>query len=69
MPNPNGLGACFFGLDDEGREYTIILNFPAAERDDFTRASKESFVRWAIDAIVGETLAQRRHYLNRMGRA
>ena len=68
-PNPNGLGACFFGMDQDVREYTVMLNFPATERDDFGRASKEAFVRWAIDAICSEVVAQRSEYLRRMGRS
>lgn len=66
-PNPNGLGAVFFGVDRDQREYTVTLTLPARERADFERASKEDFVRWAIDTVVGAVVEQRDNYLRRAG--
>lgn len=66
-PNPNGLGAVFIGVDRDKRDYTVTLTLPARERVDFERASKEDFVRWAIDTVCSAVIEQREIYLRRAG--
>lgn len=66
-PNPAGLGAVFAGIDHDKRDYLVTLSLPARERNDFANASKEDFVRWAIDTICGAVLEQRENYLRRAG--
>lgn len=66
-PNPSGLGAVFAGIDHDKRDYLVTLSLPAKERNDFANASKEDFVRWAIDTICGAVLEQREIYLRRAG--
>lgn len=66
-PNPAGLGAVFAGIDHDKRDYLVTLSLPAKERNDFANASKEDFVRWAIDTICGAVLEQRAIYLRRAG--
>jgi hypothetical protein len=66
-PNPNGLGAVFVGTDHDKRDYIVTLTLPARERNDFARASKEDFVRWAIDVVCSETISQRDTYMRRAG--
>lgn len=68
-PEPNGLGACFSGVDSAARVYDITLTLPAKERADFGNAAKEDFVRWAIDQICTAVAEKRREYLARGGMA
>jgi hypothetical protein len=66
-PNPNGLGAVFAGIDHDQRDYLVTLSLPARERVDFEAASKETFVRWAINVICDEVISQRETYMRRGG--
>ncbi|HVJ13842.1 MAG TPA: hypothetical protein VM686_00315 [Polyangiaceae bacterium] len=66
--NPRGFGAVFMGIDREGRSYDVTLGpIPPEVRLAKQALGQESFVRWMIDIVAGEVVAQKRRYLERGG--
>ena len=73
VPNPNGLGAVFTGVDlprfeaakngglmvPGGEDYEVVLTLPARERVDLRRAGREEFVRKFIGVICDAVLEQK----------
>lgn len=75
IPNPNGLGAVFTGVDlarfeaarngivtPGGEDYEVVLRLPPRETADIQRAKREGFVRKFINVICDAVLEQKAQY-------
>lgn len=80
VPNPNGLGAVFTGVDAPrfeaarngihtpgGEDYEVVLTLPPRERVDLRRAGREEFVRKFIGIVCDAVLEQQAAYRARQG--
>jgi hypothetical protein len=79
VPNPNGLGCVFTGVDLQrfeaaksggiflpgGEDYEAVLTLPAAERVDLRKAGREEFVRKFIGVLCDAVLEQKAEYERR----
>lgn len=81
VPNPNGLGCVFTGLDlvrfeaakntgifvPGGEDYEVVLTLPASERVDLRKAGREEFVRKFIDVVCEAVLEKKAEYEAKAG--
>jgi hypothetical protein len=81
VPEPNGLGCVFTGVDlprfeaargtgiflGAGDDYEVVLTLPARERVDLRRAGREEFVRKFINVICDAVLEQQATFRRRQG--
>lgn len=81
VPNPNGLGCVFTGLDlarfdaakntgiflPGGEDYEVVLTLPASERVDLRKAGREEFVRKFIDVVCEAVLEKKAEYERKAG--
>ena len=81
MPNPNGLGAVFTGVDLErfeaakrsnvlpvgGEDYEVVLTLPARQRVDLQATEREEFVRKVIGWVCDGVLEQKAQYEAKAG--
>lgn len=67
MPEANGFGVRFLGIDDAPREYTIDYRYGDDIRLNPDRLDSTAFVKESITIVVEAVLKQRAEYLRRGG--